>query len=372
VVWGVQKALDLAQVAARIAAWKGLVEGLERSGAEVALPEPLRLRIDERCASASPAEMDALWHLTRAFQLPENASQRAALARAIRTVVDPAQTVVERKAMLPLLALGTPGGVTNALVLLLDAREPIELQQGALAALRSFKESDLGPILMTRWRFVSPSLRMSLLEHLLERRAYHDALLSALETDQVRIGELNLDLEQRRRLLRGGSPEIRRRAAAFMGDEEYSNRKSIVAEWMAKLPAQGDAVRGRALFEESCSRCHVAGGLGHRVGPDLSGVAHRSVEDLLSNILDPNMAINPGFVAVEIETRDGESQQGLVGGESAEAVTLLQAGGTQVVIPRKEVLRMTTSGQSLMPEGLESGRTPEQLRDLIAFLQEGS
>lgn len=157
-----------------------------------------------------------------------------------------------------------------------------------------------------------------------------------------------------------------------MGDEEYSNRKSIVADWMAKLPAQGDAVRGRALFEESCSRCHVAGGLGHRVGPDLTGVAHRSVEDLLSNILDPNMAINPGFVAVEIETRDGESQQGLVGGESAEAVTLLQAGGTQVVIPRKEVLRMTTSGQSLMPEGLESGRTPEQLRDLIAFLQEGS
>jgi putative heme-binding domain-containing protein len=96
------------------------------------------------------------------------------------------------------------------------------------------------------------------------------------------------------------------------------------------------------------------------------------VEDLLSNILDPNMAINPGFVAVEIETRDGESRQGLVGAETPEAVTLLQAGGAQVVIPRKDVLRMGTSGQSLMPEGLEAGRTPEQLRDLIAFLQEGS
>jgi putative heme-binding domain-containing protein len=262
--------------------------------------------------------------------------------------------------------------VTNALVRLLDAREPLELQQGALAALRSFKDSDLGPILMSRWRWVSPTLRVSLLEHLLERRAYHDALLSALETDQVRIGELNLDLEQRRRLLRGGSPEIRRRASAFIGDEEYSNRKSIVVDWMAKLPAQGDALRGRALFEESCARCHVAGGVGHRVGPDLTGVSHRSVEDLLSNILDPNMAINPGFVAVEIETRDGESRQGLVGAETPEAVTLLQAGGAQVVIPRKEVLRMGTSGQSLMPEGLEAGRTPEQLRDLIAFLQEGS
>ena len=188
----------------------------------------------------------------------------------------------------------------------------------------------------------------------------------------MRIGELNLDLEQRRRLLRGGSPEVRRRAAAFMGDEEYSNRKSLVTDWMAKLPAKGDAGKGRVLFEESCARCHVAGGLGQRVGPDLTGVAHRSVEDLLSNILDPNMAINPGFVAVEIETRDGESQLGLVGGETPDAVTVLQAGGTKIVIPRKAITRMATSGQSLMPEGLEAGRSPQQLRDLIAFLQEGS
>jgi hypothetical protein len=33
---------------------------------------------------------------------------------------------------------------------------------------------------------------------------------------------------------------------------------------------------------------------------------------------------------------------------------------------------MATSGLSLMPEGLEAGRTPDQLRDLIAFLQDGS
>ena len=93
------------------------------------------------------------------------------------------------------------------------------------------------------------------------------------------------------------------------------------------------------------------------------------MEDLLSNILDPNMAINPGFVAMEIETRDGETQQGLLASETPEALTLLQAGGQRRIISRREVVRMQSSGQSLMPEGLETGKTPEQLRDLIAFLQ---
>lgn len=372
VVGWLQEALYLKQAGVRISAWKGLAEGLTHSGAKVTVPESLRLEIHERCASADPVELETLWRLTRALGLPENESQRSALTRAITIVADPDQPLAAREALLPLLSLGESGMVTNTLVRLLAAREPVELQRGALASLRTFKDADLGPVLVSRWRLVSPALRSRLLELILERRAYHGALLSALETEQVQIGELNLDLEQRRRLLRGGSADIRRRAAAFMGDEEYSNRKSIVTDWIAKLPAQGNAVRGRALFEESCARCHVAGRVGQRVGPDLTGVAHRSVEDLLSNILDPNMAINPGFVAVEIETRDGESQQGLLGGETPEAVTLLQAGGLKVVIPRKNILRMTTTGQSLMPEGLEAGRTPEQIRDLIAFLQEGS
>ena len=372
VVWWIGRTAELPEALVRIAAWQGAAEGLGRGGSVPKIPSPVHRQLDERCVVADADEMEALWRLTRMLNLPENASQKAALERAIRTVTDPSRPIEARTAQLPLLAEGTSGTVTNALVRLLDAREPVELQRGALKALRTFKEVELGPMLVSRWRIVSPALRGPLLELLLERRAYHEALLSALETEQVRIGELNLDLEQRRRLLRGGSPEVRRRAAAFMGDEEYSNRKSLVTDWMAKLPAKGDAGKGRVLFEESCARCHVAGGLGQRVGPDLTGVAHRSVEDLLSNILDPNMAINPGFVAVEIETRDGESQLGLVGGETPDAVTVLQAGGTKIVIPRKAITRMATSGQSLMPEGLEAGRSPQQLRDLIAFLQEGS
>jgi len=56
--------------------------------------------------------------------------------------------------------------------------------------------------------------------------------------------------------------------------------------------------------------------------------------------------------------------------ESADAITLLQALGKQLVIPRKDIKRLESSGISLMPEGLEAGLTPADLRDLVAFLQE--
>ena len=87
---------------------------------------------------------------------------------------------------------------------------------------------------------------------------------------------------------------LKARAEKLLGDEEYSNRKVVVEDWLKKLPANGDVTRGRVTFEKLCAQCHLVGGIGNAVGPDLGALTHRSVEDLASNILDPNMAINPG------------------------------------------------------------------------------
>jgi putative heme-binding domain-containing protein len=205
---------------------------------------------------------------------------------------------------------------------------------------------------------------------LLQRQTFHESLVSAVENDRIKLGELNLDLEQRRTLLRESTPQVKARATKLLGDEEYSNRKGLVDEWLKKLPAVGDAQHGRSLFEKTCAQCHAVGSLGNHVGPELTDVSHRSVEDLASNILDPNMAINPGFVSYTAITDSGEIETGILQSESPEAVTLLQAQGKKVTIPRRKLTQIQSSGLSLMPEGLEAGMTPADLRDLIAFLQE--
>jgi putative heme-binding domain-containing protein len=253
---------------------------------------------------------------------------------------------------------------------MLEATQPAAVQLAAIETLHSFNEPEIGLTLTAQWRTLSPATRPSVINLLLQRRSYQASLLAAVEQGRIKVGELNLDLEQRRQLLGSSSAEIRTRAARFWGDEEYSNRKSTVTEWLAKLPATGDAPRGREVFAKTCTFCHRLDGLGTAVGPDLSDASHRSVEDLLSNILDPNMAINPAYVSYTAEWSPDEVATGILQSETPAAVTLLQAQGIRVVIPRAKLRRLESSGLSLMPEGLEAGLTPQQLRDLISFLQQ--
>lgn len=344
---------------------EGLASGASRRDTPPRWLDPVTAQFTRVAAFADDRTLAMVWKLRSAGGAFEPDATRLAAARAL--VEDRGREVARRVLAMNLLQFD-PDAVPRLLGLL-DLQEPAPVQEAALRTLRARNDPGLGRELLTRWRTLSPALRPAVLNLLLERRAWHDALLTALESKRVTVGELNLDLEQRRRLLRGSTREIASRASRFFGDEEYSNRRTVVDEWLAKLPPQGDPGRGRKVFQESCAQCHRCADLGQRVGPDLSGVAHRSVEDLLGNILDPNMALNPGFVAYTAETRDGESHTGLLVQVGSDPVVLVQAAGQQVVLPRRDLLKLESTGQSLMPEGLEAGRTPADLRDLIAFLQ---
>jgi putative heme-binding domain-containing protein len=260
----------------------------------------------------------------------------------------------------------------DSIVSVLESPVVSELQQAAVSGLGRLQNPATARVLCEHWSTITPNIRSQLINLLLSRRGYHDDLLAALENGVVQFSELNLDLEQRRTLLRWSSPEIGRRAEKLFGDEEYSNRKSIVAEWLAKLPETGEPDHGRKIYEQKCATCHVSDGKGHRVGPDMQSMSHRSVEDLLTHILDPNMSINPNYVSCVIETADGLIVNGLLKQESAESVTLMQAEAKQTTIARSDIESLRTLATSLMPEGLEKELTPRDLRSLISYLQANS
>ncbi|MBI3415477.1 MAG: c-type cytochrome [Verrucomicrobia bacterium] len=355
---------------ARLAVIEGLADGVGRAVGKDVADATIGDEINRLAAIGSPDLVAATLNLTRALRLPFGTAQQRALAEAVAFASDSSQSETNRLANVQLLALGSFATVKSALFSLLEGAQPVALQQAALVALRQFTEPEVAQTLVARWRQLSPGVRPQAIDLLLHRRDFHSFLVEAVETEKIKVGELNLDLEQRRQLLRESSPEIQARAAKFFGDEEYSNRKTVVAEWLPKLPATGDARAGREIFSKNCAQCHAVGSEGNHVGPELTDVSHRSVEDLASNILDPNMAINPGFISYNVETDSGEFETGILQAQSGDAVTLLQAGGKKVLIVRKKIKRLESSGLSLMPEGLEATMTPAQLRDLIAFLQE--
>ena len=375
-----EDAATLAQVLSRLASpefsaltqealLQGLRDGFAGNSNSLAAHEPIRVALEALAAKAPVEVRKAAWQVSRAIQLPESELLRVALIDAATLAADPAQTLAVRCAQIGLLQLAGSTFAQDALLPLLQSHESADIQRAVLGVLRYQTEPEVASGLLKRWRGLTPALRPEVINALTSRRAWQGPLLDAIEQGTIQVGELNLDLEQRRHLLRQSTPANQSRAAKFFSDEEYSNRKQLVEEWLPKIPTHGEASKGREVFLRLCAGCHQSGELGNRVGPNLSDLSHRSVEDLVSNILDPNMAVNPAFVSVSCETRDGEFLTGVMDSENAESVVLLQAQGIKRVILRNQIQKLEFTGKSLMPEGLEAVMTLQELRDVVAFLQ---
>ncbi len=123
------------------------------------------------------------------------------------------------------------------------------------------------------------------------------------------------------------------------------------------------------MFKKVCATCHRAEGVGVDVAPNFATITGRSPEDLLVHILDPNREVAPNFVNYSVETTDGRILTGLIAEESANAVTLKRAEGATDVIPRSRIESISSTGLSLMPEGLEKGLEPKDFADLIAYIR---
>jgi len=148
------------------------------------------------------------------------------------------------------------------------------------------------------------------------------------------------------------------------------DRPTALRQFEAALKLDGDRRQGAVIFSQTCTPCHTLLGQGHSVGPDLSGLAVKPKETLLTDILDPNRQVAPEYFAYIVETQDGEEESALIVAESGVSVTLRQPSLGDRALPRTEIRRLSTQGKSLMPEGLEQGLTAQDLANLMSFLQQ--
>ncbi len=333
-----------------------------------AMPEHLKRWSTE---VTDPFVIGPLLTLHRMFGVTPSGSVAEAATRAARIARSAEAAIPRRNEAIALLSR-IPSSDSQAALLTVLESGPTELQLAAIGALRSLGHPDTGTEVVKRWRKLSPQVRPEMVRLLLSKRKYHGALLGGLESETLLFRELNLDLEQRRTLLRWSSGDIRKRAKKLFSDDEYQNRRKIVDEWLGKLPDSGDAQNGRKIFSIHCSSCHRAGGEGHDVGPQLTAVSHRSIEDLLSHILDPNMAINAKYATCSVETESGEIVLGILAEENAKSLTLLLPLGQKKTIDRSQIREFRATEISLMPQGLEAVIPPTAMRDLIEFLQHPS
>jgi putative heme-binding domain-containing protein len=312
--------------------------------------------------------------VNRRFDEAARARLGALLENALQLVGDRDADVERRIAAAALLGQdprddgATRLAVQQALVELVAPAQPPELQSAAIDALAALGRPEAASELLSGWAGYTPSLRDRVLDAVLERESWTAKLLDAIERGDVQATQFSA--ARRATLLSHANNELRRRAERLLAVETPRSRDEVIAAHAPVLNLPGDRERGRTLFQKHCSACHLLEGVGHAHGPDLTALTDRSPQALLTAMLDPNRAIEDKFVSYIVATADGRTLTGILSEETSAAITLVDQQGEPQTILRQDLLELRSTGQSLMPEGLEKDLAHADLADVIGYVRQ--
>jgi putative heme-binding domain-containing protein len=143
------------------------------------------------------------------------------------------------------------------------------------------------------------------------------------------------------------------------------------ARWKALLTPDvlkgANPSQGRVMFKTVCATCHTLFGEGAKTGPDLTGSNRANLDYILENVANPNAVLGKDYEVHIFSLRDGRTVSGMVRKESESAFTV-QTLTAEEVVAKKEIVEHLEPGISMMPVGLISALTTEQVRDLMAYL----
>lgn len=288
-----------------------------------------------------------------------------ALAQALITANDDEIPVSVRIAAIELS--GRTAKQSATLLELLSSNEPIEIQTATTKVLAPTNPQEI----LKRFTGMSPDVRSAAVESLLSRESTAHDLLSAISTKTIPINAISLLHQQR--LTSHADKELQAEAKKLFDSSQTSKeRVQLISKYQSSISPNGDLLLGKQLFTEHCGTCHHFKGIGNKVGPDLTTLKNRSANALVTAILDPDAAVEDKYLSYSVLTFDGVVHSGIIAGETSTTIEVLLADGKTKTIVRSDIERLQTTGQSLMPAGMEKNLTPKQMSHLIAFLNDGS
>jgi putative heme-binding domain-containing protein len=272
----------------------------------------------------------------------------------------------DRQRAVELIVCGRFDRASGVLEAMLEPRQPQNLQLAAVRGLSGYRDEQVPRLLLRAYRGLTPAVRGEAMQTLLARAEWIEPLVEAIEAQLVSAADI--PPARRSLLLKHAQQDIRAKAAAIFAGTTPANRAEVIARYRSALSIPGDPARGQKVIERECLVCHRLGDKGHDVGPNLLSIRHRSPDEVLAQVLDPNREVAPNFVEYIVARNDGRTATGIVVAETATSITLRRPEGQQETILRDEIDSIGGSGRSLMPEGLEQRIAPDEMADLLALL----
>jgi putative membrane-bound dehydrogenase-like protein len=292
----------------------------------------------------------------------EKLDEKFAAAR--RDAADPKRSDEARGEAIDLLAAAGDAN-TIAEIARNDSSQTLRLR--SIAALARMNVLDPWRGLLEQFAGDAPAVQRAVLDGVLPRGDRTSVLLDAVAAGNIKPSAL--DAAHVTQLLKNRDASIRERAERLFAAAIPADRQKVLAAYQIALDMRGDALRGREVFAKNCATCHRIGEVGVSVGPDISDSRERSPAQYLTDILQPNRAVDSNYFSYTALTDEGLAITGILTAETSTSITMKEASNKVTTLRRDEVEQLHSNGVSLMPEGLEKEIPPQAMADLIAFIK---
>jgi putative heme-binding domain-containing protein len=245
------------------------------------------------------------------------------------------------------------------------------LQAAAVRSLGRYDDARIPSAVLSSYTNMPDDVRQEAGALLTSRAAWTLSLLQAIDAHQFDKSRLSLDLVQRMmffaddrvtKLVQKHWPDLKPQTTEALNQEIHRIANVLQT-------GLGQPKSGQAIYMQQCGKCHALFGEGGRVGPDLTAFRRDDIPAMLLSIVHPSAEIREGYNTYVVLTNDGRVLTGTLDHEDPQTVTLRSPEGALLTIARNEIDDMTTSSQSIMPEGLLNGYSDRELRDLFGYLR---
>src|SRR5204863_9692051 len=133
--------------------------------------------------------------------------------------------------------------------------------------------------------------------------------------------------------------------SAGLEDAGLTLTPAEIQQIASSAATQGNPARGERVFrrpELGCVGCHAIGGVGGKVGPDMTSIgASAPLDYLVESVQFPNRKVKEGFHAVMIETKDDQEIAGVLVRETDDQLILRDATNREVSVPKNNIRKRT-------------------------------
>jgi len=251
--------------------------------------------------------------------------------------------------------------------------QPGPLREPALRGLTAYDDPRVAQTAADAFSKLDSAEKRAAMQAMLARPSGAKVFTSAIESGKIPKTELTAPVARQIQGLKDATLDawLAKNFGAVNAPNE--DKQKLIAKYRqfvtTDLVLRADAQHGRALFAQTCAACHTLFGIGGKIGPELPG-SFEDLEYLLTNILDPNAIIGKDYQQTFVKTKDGQIVAGIIAEDTDRAISLKTLGGGIVTVQRADVASTEVSPLSMMPEGLLTPFSEDDVRDLFLYLRQ--